>query len=229
MFKTVRTVFWGKLGRAEQAYETQNATIIIEQKIREAESGHTMAKRGLASLIARCKTEEKALKVINNRISDLDKRIQAAIDAKKDKLALEAAQLLADLENERSVRQNALNTSTEKADRIRLNIEKTHRRIIDLQQGLLTAQSIEAERNTIVRMKGDVSANSAISEGEAVLKRLVNSDDPIIAIEAYEEIEAGLSGEDVMDRLSDAGFGAPLKVRADDVLARFKPSNPPKS
>jgi len=50
MFKTMRAVFLGTLGRAEQALETDNAAIIIEQKIREAEVGHGSAKRGLAAL-----------------------------------------------------------------------------------------------------------------------------------------------------------------------------------
>ena len=67
MFKTLRTIFLGKAARAEQDLETANAAIIIEQKIREAEAGHATAKRGLASLITRSKSENKALIVLENR------------------------------------------------------------------------------------------------------------------------------------------------------------------
>lgn len=105
---------------------------------------------------------------------------------------------------------------------MRLAIEKTQRQLVDLQQGLITAKSIEAERNAIRHVKGDISANSAIREGDAVLKRLLASEDPIEEIEALEEIEAGLSGENVIDRLADAGFGKAAKVRAEDILARFR-------
>ena len=231
MFRTVRTVFLGRVGRAEQAFETENAVIIIEQKIREAEAGHASAKRGLAALIARCKGEKAALEFLSNRITDIESRIQAALDAGNQELALDAAKVLADLENERAVREQTLSASETKAARIRLNIEKTHRRIIDLQQGLITARSIETERRAIQRMRGDMSANSAIAEGEAVLKRLIGSEDPVLAIEALEEIEADLSGESVIERMSDAGFGAPLKVRPEDILARFesKSKKPSKS
>ena len=223
MFKTMRAVFLGKLGRAEQALETENAAIIIEQKIREAEAGHASAKRGLAALIARTKSEQKALGYINKRISDLEMRTKAAVEAGKNELALDAAKLLADLENERDVRERSVESSQEKAGRIRLNIEKTHRRLIDLRQGLLTAKSIESERGAILQMKGDMSASSAIQEGEAVLKRLLGSDDPIDIMDAHDELEAQLSGDNVMDRLAQAGFGKASKIGPEDVLARFQP------
>jgi len=140
---------------------------------------------------------------------------------------MDAARLLADLENERDVRERTLESSREKAGRIRLNIEKTHRRLIDLRQGLLTAQSIEIERGAIRQMKGDMSASSAIHEGEAVLKRLINGQDPIEIMEAYEEVESQISGENIMDRLAESGFGKSDKINALDVLARFKPKPKP--
>lgn len=222
MFKTMRNVFLGKLGRAEQALETENAAIIIEQKIREAEAGHGAAKRGLATLIARTKSEEKALGYVYKRLSDLEGRTKSAVESGKNALARDAATLMADLENERAVRERSLESSREKAGRIRLNIEKTHRRLIDLRQGLLTAKSIETERGAIRQMKGKLSANSAIQEGEAVLERLLSSEDPIEVMEAYDEIESDLSGATVIDRLTEAGFGKPDKIRPEDILARFQ-------
>ena len=177
----------------------------------------------MAALIARTRSEQKALDYINNRVSNLETRTKAAVEAGKKDLAMDAAKLLADLENERAVRERSLESSRDKADRIRLNIEKTHRRLIDLRQGLLTAKSIETEHGAIRQMKGDMSASSAIKEGEAVLKRLLGSEDPIEVMDAYDEIESKLSGDNVMDRLSEAGFGKSDKVRAKDILARFQP------
>ena len=228
MFKIMRTIFLGKAARAEQALETQNAAIIIEQKIREAEAGHAMAKRGLASLIARSKSERKALAALEGRISDLESRTRAALAAGKDALAHDAATLLATLENEKAVRERSLVASDDKAERIRLAIEKTHRQLIDLRQGLITAKSIEAERHAVRNLKGDISAHSAIAEGEAVLKRLLGSPDPVETIEALEEIEADLSGDTVIDRLSEAGFGKSDKVQAADILERLKAETPKK-
>ena len=226
MFKTLRTIFLGRAARAEQELETAHAAIIIEQKIREAEAGHAMAKRGLASIITRTKSESKALEVLEKRMSDLEDRTRQALAAGKDGLAHDAAALLAQLENERNVRERSLIGSQEKAERMRLAIEKTHRQLIDLRQGLITAKSIESERKAIAHIKGDISAHSAIAEGEAVLKRLLNSPDPVDALEALEDIEADLSGDTVMNRLAEEGFGDNGKVKANDILDRLRSETP---
>jgi len=226
MFKTLRTIFLGRAARAEQELETANAAIIIEQKIREAETGHAIAKRGLASLITRSKSETKALDVLDGRMKDLEMRTRGALAEGKEALAQDAARLLADLENERNLRERTLMSSREKAERMRLAIEKTHRQLIDLRQGLITAKSIESERNAIGHIKGDLSAHSAIAEGEAVLKRLLDNPDPIDAMEALEEIEAGLSGGSVIERLDEAGIGKSDKVQAKDILDRLKAETP---
>jgi len=226
MFKTLRTIFLGRAARAEEELETAHAAIIIEQKIREAEAGHAMAKRGLASLIMRSKSESRALEVLEKRMADLEDRTRKALEAGKEGLAHDAAALLAQLENERNVRERSLLGSNEKAERMRLAIEKTHRQLIDLRQGLITAKSIESERRAIAYIKGDISAHSAIAEGEAVLKRLLGSPDPVDAIEALEEIEADLSGDSVMNRLAEEGFGDNGKVKASDILERLKAETP---
>lgn len=226
MFKTLRTIFLGKAARAEEELETAHAAIIIEQKIREAEAGHAMAKRGLASLITRSKSESRALDVLEKRMADLEDRTRKALAAGKDGLAHDAAALLAQLENERNVRERSLTGSKEKAERMRLAIEKTHRQLIDLRQGLITAKSIESERKAIGHLKGDISAHSAIAEGEAVLKRLLGSPDPVDAIEALEEIEADLSGDTVMNRLAEQGFGDNGRVKANDILDRLRSEIP---
>ena len=41
-------------------------------------------------------------------------------------------------------------------------------------------------------------------------------------MEAYDEIESDLSGATVIDRLTEAGFGKPDKIRPEDILARFQ-------
>ena len=226
MFKTLKTIFLGRAAQAEQNLESAHAAIIIEQKIREAETGHAIAKRGLASLITRSKSEAKALNVLEGRIKNLEARIREALATGKETLAQDAAKLLANLENERNLRDRTLMSSQEKVERMRLAIEKTHRQLIDLRQGLITAKSIEAERKAIGHIKGDLSAHSAIAEGELVLKRLLDNPDPIDTVEALEELEADLSGESVIDRFSDAGIGTSDKVQAKDILARLKTETP---
>ncbi|MEL6371996.1 MAG: PspA/IM30 family protein [Pseudomonadota bacterium] len=221
MWKTITTIILGKQNRAEERLIEGNATIIIEQKLREATSGHETAKRTLAALLARTKADQRLLDGVENRIRDLEARTRKAIEEGKDALAQDAAQVLADLENERTVRREALTRAEEKAARMRLAVERTERQLIDLKQGLITAKAIESERSSMKAIKGDLSANSAIREGEAVLQRLLASDDPVEEIEALEELEASLKGDNVVDRLAAEGCGPATKVRAEDILQRL--------
>jgi len=222
MLKTLKAVWVGRSVRAERTIETQNAALIIEGKIAEAEQGQSQAKRALASLITRSKTEEKALEALDRRIGDLEPRIKQALEAGQRKLAEDAAHMLATLENEKRLRRETLYRTREKAARLKLALEKTHRQLVDLKQGLITAKAIESERQAFTQIKGDFNARSAIREGEAVLERLMQTDDPIEMMESLEEIEAELSGEKVIDEMAQAGFGDPIKLRGADILARIK-------
>ncbi|MEO1151759.1 MAG: PspA/IM30 family protein [Pseudomonadota bacterium] len=222
MWKTLRTIMLGRSARAEEKLQTDHAPLILEQKIREAEAGHGQAKRALAQAIAQAKRERATLMGLESRIADLTGRVRMALSQHKEALAQDAAKLLADLENEQKVRTQSLTKAEERAERLRLAIEKTDRRLIELQQGLLTAKSIDTERRATATIKGTLSANTAIAEGEAVLDRLLASDDPIAQIEALETIEGDLSGTTLMDRLAAEGIGPAERTRAEDVLTRIK-------
>ena len=229
MYNIIRTLILGRQARAVQKLETDNAALIIEQKIREAEAGHAAAKRGLASLIVRIGTEKRALEMLDTRLSDLTDRARDALEAGREDLAEEAATHIADMENERTVRVRTLDNAESKAQRVRLAIERTHRQLVTLRQGLITAQSVERERNAMRNMQGDAQALSAIREGEAVLNRLLGSEDPVAIMDVLDEIESDLSGESVAERLADEGFGDPLRSTRSSVLDRLKDEAKPKT
>jgi len=126
------------------------------------------------------------------------------------------------LRTSRAVRRKAIEGADEKVGRLRLAIEKTDRRLIDLRQGLITAKSIEAERHASRRLSGTLSADSAIREAEAVLSRLIHTDDPVGEIEALDDLEADLAVDTVIEKMADAGFGNATKTRAQDILKRIK-------
>ena len=229
MYNIIRTIILGRQARAVQKLETDNAALIIEQKIREAEAGHAAAKRGLASLIVRIETEKRALEMLDTRLSDLTDRARRALEAGREDLAEEAATHIAEMENERTVRARTLSSAESKAQRVRLAIERTHRQLVTLRQGLITAQSVERERHAMRNMQGDAQALSAIREGEAVLNRLLGSEDPVAVMDVLDEIESDLSGESVTERLAGEGFGDPLRSTRSSVLDRLKDEAKPKT
>jgi phage shock protein A len=221
MFKTFQTLLRGGANRAEDALIDANAALILEQKIREAESGHDDAKRTLARIIVRRRDEERALETVRARIKDLEKRTRLALKADHQELARDGARHIADLENEERVRVDAVDGLDRKAQRLKLAIEKTERQIVELRQGLVTAQAITAERRATDGLSGAASSAAAIREARAVMERVSRSADPIEEFDVLDDLDRELSGEAVVDRMADAGFGAARRVRGEDVLKRL--------
>lgn len=226
MFSTLVTIFRGRAERAREQLEVAEAATLIEQKIRDAETGHDRAKHSLASLILRERNEERTLAALDSRISDLEDRARQALAAEMTELASEAAEAIADLENEAEARQKALDRTRLSVQRLRLMVEKCERRLVELRQGLITAQSMETERRTHHDSQRDIAGLAAIVEGEAVLDRLLSQPDPIEQAEILEDLQAELSGDDLVTRLSAEGFGAATRTRGQDVLARLQADSP---
>ncbi len=222
MFSTLITIMRGRSERAREGLEATHATLIIEQKIREAEAGHDRAKRSLASLILRERSEDKALAALKARKRDMEDRVRSALSAGKDALARDGADALADMENEAAARKEALERTRKSAARLRLLVEKSERRLVDLRQGLITARAMEAERRSAVEMRGGLGGTAALGEAEAVLRRTLASDDPIEAMDILDGIHAELSGDGLADRMAAEGIGQARRTRGEDILARFQ-------
>ncbi|WP_027834618.1 PspA/IM30 family protein [Maritalea myrionectae] len=219
MFSTLMKSFSAK---AEDRIVDEYAVELIEQKVREAEAGLAGAKRTLASLIMRQRSEEKILNSITARARDLEKRATAALDAGRDELAQDAAEAIADIENEASVRRATMDELERRVSRTKMAVEKAHRRIIDLKQGLITARAIDADRRTHKSLDRSLSNGSAIHEAEALIARVTNSSDPLEESNILDEIDSSLSKADIGDRMARAGFGEKSKIEATDVIARLK-------
>ena len=195
---------------------------LIEQKVREAEAGLAGAKQTLASLIIRKRNEEKVLNSLKARAKDLEKRASSALDAGKEQLAMDAAEAIAELENEIGVRSSTLDELSNRVSRTQSSVEKAHRRIVDLKQGLVTARAISADRRAQQTLNRNLSGTSAINEAENLIARVTSSADPLEEGDVLDQIDAGLNKSDIGDRLATAGFGDKSKVDASDVLARLK-------
>lgn len=222
MFSTLMTIVRGETSRTREKLEDRHASVILEQKIREAETSHAQAKRALASLILKARNEERQINALTSRRDDLESRIEKALKAGLDDLAREAAQHLARMENEQSVRIRAKQRTELSIERLRQMIDSGQARIIELKQGLMTVQSISAERLNAARVQGDLNGMAALMEGEKLLERFLDQPDPLEEMEILQDINAELSGDKLVDRLASEGCGDHLTTRAEDVLARIR-------
>ena len=222
MFATLRVLFDGERARAEDRLKDTYAVELIEQRIREAESNLSAAKLTLASLIQRKRSEERLAETLGTRIKTLEGRAREALKAKREELAKEAAQSIADMENERQVRRNTIERLESRIGQLQGSVEAAHRRIIDLRQGAITARAVRREQAIQKRLNRTVASTSAADEAEALIKRVVDQDDPFEQSEILRGIDRQLSGESADEKLADAGFGDPTKVTAKSVLDRLK-------
>ena len=146
MLSLIRTLLSGAGARAEEALKDQFAVDLLGQHIRDAEAGLAAAKQTLASIIVRQRVEHASLDQLDRRIADLETRARSALASGVEGLADAAASAIAELENEREVRRATVQSLYEKVARMRLSIEKAHRRIVSLNQGMISARAIDAER-----------------------------------------------------------------------------------
>ena len=222
MFKTLATLINGANARGEDRVRDAFAIELIDQKIREADASLKAAKSTLASLIQRQRSEDQLRQNLQSRIADLTKRAKEALDNDRDDLAQQAAEAIANMENELTVRTETLRRLDQKVLRLRTSIEAGHRRIIDLKQGSIQARAVRREQNIQMRMVHAGASTSATEEAEELINRVLGQDDPFEQSEILGQINRDLNNTGLTDTLADAGFGAPTRATADQVLDRLK-------
>lgn len=222
MLATLRVLFDGANARAEDRLKDTYAVELIEQRIREAEANLSAAKVTLASLIQRKRSEQRMADTLDKRITTLTQRVTEALEAKREQLAQEGAETIAQMENERVVRAETLDRLDTRIAQLQSSVEAAHRRIVDLKQGAITARAVRREQTIQTRLNKTLSGASAADEAEALIKRVVDQEDPFEQGQILRDIDRSLVGESIDDTLSDAGFGTPNKVTAMAVLNRLK-------
>ena len=162
---------------------------------------------------------------LERRHADLESRTLSALAAGNTGLAESGAAAIAELENEREVRRATVQSLGEKTLRMRVSVERAHRRIIDLNQGMISARAIDAERKAQSRLVRSIGHSASLNDAEELLARIKAASDPFEEAGILDEIDGELRHEAIRDRLADAGHGPAVRVRAKDVLERLKTIN----
>jgi phage shock protein A len=229
MFKTVLTIFRGRVAAAGEELEDRTALIVLDQQMRDAAAAVERSKRTLALAIAGDQQEGRRLDATNARIGDLEARATAALEGGRDDLAREAAQAIANLEAERDAAMTARALFASEIVRLKRHVANAEARIAELDRGRRLARASEAVRS--LRRSGIEAARpyeATLPEAERTLKRLrerqLEAQD---ADEALIEIDAASGPLATAEKLAEQGFGPRMKSTADDVLARLKAKRPP--
>ncbi|PYG27590.1 PspA/IM30 family protein [Pelagimonas varians] len=222
MFGTLKTLIAGANARAEENVRDHYSIELIDQKIREAAASLKAAKYSLASLIQRERAESRQAETLEGKISDLMARAKEAMDGDRADLATQAAQAIAEMENELTLRRSTIQRLETRILQLRQSVETANRRIIDLKQGAIAARAAKKEQHIQKRLNAHVSKDTSFEEAEELIARVLQKDAPFEQGQILKEIDAGLDKSDLADRMADQGFGPKSKSTANDVLARIK-------
>ena len=222
MLRTLRTLVMGANARAEDRVRDAFSIELIEQKIREAQDSLKAAKLTLANLVQRQRLETRHLDTLNGRIVDLEGRAKAALKDNNEARARQAANTIADMENERAVREETVRRLDSQIQRLEGSVESGHRRIIDLKQGAIQARAVRTERNIQGQLNRTLSSTNAATEAEELIKNVLGGNDPLEEAQILEEIDGKLDGSGLADRMAAEGYGPATRSTEDDVLARLK-------
>ena len=221
MFKLISILLRGRAHDAEQAFADRNAVPLLAQQIRDAAQSIQSARRSVAVAIAQNEQEKAQHQTILGRIADLEIRACAALDKGNEGLAREAAEAIAFLEAERDASEKAQAQFTQAIDKLKGIVRASEARLQELQRGERLARATEEAQKLDVAVAGPGFATLDDAEETLARLRLRQSQNELTAA-ALKDMEGAIRPAGIIEKLANAGFGAPLRSSADDVLARLK-------
>ncbi|MDR9779324.1 PspA/IM30 family protein [Rhizobium redzepovicii] len=221
MFKLISILLRGRAHDAEQAFADRHAVPLLAQQIRDAAQAIQSARRSVAVAIAQNEQEKAQHQTIVSRIADLESRACAALDKGNDGLAREAAEAIAFLEAEGDASVAAQAQFTTSIGKLKAIVRSAEARLQELQRGERLARATEQAQKLDVVVAGPGLATLDEAEETLARLRLRQSQNELTAA-ALKDMESTTRPAGIIEKLANAGCGAPLTASADDVLARLK-------
>ncbi|MBY4591743.1 MULTISPECIES: PspA/IM30 family protein [Rhizobium] len=221
MFKLISILLRGRAHDAEQAFADRNAVPLLAQQIRDAAQSIQSARRSVAVAIAQNEQERVQHAAIVARIADLENRASAALAKGNEALAREAAEAIAYLEAERDASEKAQGQFTSSIDKLKAIVRASEARLQELQRGERLARATQEAQKLDVVVAGPGLATLDDAEETLARLRLRQSQNELTAA-ALKDTEGAIRPAGIIEKLANAGCGAPLRSSADDVLARLK-------
>ncbi len=220
MFNLILTLLRGRAHEAEQAFADRNAVPLLAQQIRDASLAIQSTRRAVAVAIAQNAQEKKQHAAIVGHIANLEARTLAALQKGDTLLAREAAETIAHLEAERDASTAAQAQFSTAIDKAKDTLRAAEARFHDLQRGERVVRATEE-----VQKLGRIHTGrrlATLADAEETLSRLrTRQVQNEVTVATLQELE-GLAPERVIEKLANAGCGAPLRTSADDVLSRLR-------
>jgi len=222
---------WSKLftalrGGANEVGESivdQQALRILDQEIRDADTALANAKRELVSIMAKHKLATDRVNEYDAKIKDMESKAVAALQANREDLALEVAEAISTLTNERDVEHKQATEFGGYAESMRKDITKAESRIKSLRQQVDMAKARDSVQKAQVSASiASGGANGELETAVGTLNRLQAKQQHSAAeLQAQDELADASTGTDLERKLRDAGI-TPDEGSANAILERLK-------
>lgn len=223
IFNKIITALRGGASEVGESIVDANSTRIFAQEIRDAETHLTKAKRDLTDVMAKQMQANREVDRIKRSITEHEGYVSQALTQENEELALEIAEKIASLESELMDQQQANDSYTKNATRLKELVKNTERQLTDYQRQLSMVKTTESVQKATAAITDNFeNSNSKLLNAKQSLERIkakqANFDD---RLKAAEELDAEGSDKSLQDKLQKAGIGA-QQTSASSVLERLK-------
>lgn len=217
------TAIRGGASEAGEAIIDANATRIFEQEIRDAENHLTKAKRDLTGVMAEQMSANREVTRLQREVSEHEGYVGQALEKGDETLALAIAEKISTLENDLAAQEQALNSFTGNADRLKELVKKSERQVTEHKRQLSMVKTTESvQKATSAITDNFSSSNSKLLSAKDSLERIKAKqqkfDDKMKAAEILESENADST---LTAQLKAAGIGS-QENSANSVLDRIK-------
>lgn len=220
--KLITAVRGGVNDMGDAIIDTQ-AIRILDQEIRDADEELKKSRESLAGIMAQQKVAEEALKKYDVKIAEYDSYGIKALQTGDEALAMEVAEKIAQLEEQRAAEQLQADEYAESVSKLRKSVAQAESNIKRLKQQVdivKATESVQKAQITVARRYGGSKAKlqTALDSMERIKRRQTQT---AARLDANEELERELNDDPLKEKLKKAGIISG-NSGAEAVMARLK-------
>lgn len=217
------TALRGGVNEAGEAIVDSQALRILDQEIRDAGEELKRSKDSLAEIMARKKLAEEKCKKLSAAVEEHEGYALKALEKSDEKLALEVAGRIAELEASLASEREAERGFSESVEKLRTAIFQSEQNLKRMKQQVDTVKATEnVQRAQAAVAERHSGSNSKMRTAMESLERIKERQELKDAqLKAAQEMAEEGSGESLKSKLEAAGIAGKPQA-ASDVLARLK-------
>ena len=222
LIKRLFTALRGGANEIGEALEQTQQLRILDQEIRDAGNALSTAEQELTKIMAKEKLAANRVTELSAKIQEMEGYAVACLDAGNEGLALEAAERIAQLTNQRDEEQSQATdfgkqvaTMNEQIAKARANVQALRRQVdrVRARESVLKAQvavgraggaangKVATAASTLARINARQEETAAQLEAEEQMAAIATGDDLEKKLREANIIQAGASGKSVLEGL----------------------------